>query len=365
MTELVKTTKRTKKGGPKTKTGKSVTALNSLRHGIQAKSVLPSEQAEYELHQNAVHASIEPQGYLEERLADRVALTLWRLTRLETWEASLLTEQHRRSWESALFQTDGLSRLLDSLSNSGTVQYREVSSLNLQETLKELERLAYGTPAELLRDWADTALYAQMLLEYGEQLTRFYSAESEVQPEVTDAMLTALEAEAREGLAGVLAETLAEWGVTAETICKAAVGDAYEPEQAEGYENGDWMWESEELPGLWRLYTAEYDQRADVVNAPHLVAYRKGCELKGNGERILELGDRAKALLTEQQAHAVMLSDVNIQKVQRYEGHLERILYRALHELEALKDKRNGGQAPLARVEVHGDSPHALDDPSA
>ena len=98
-----------------------------------------------------------------------------------------------------------------------------------------------------------------------------------------------------------------------------------------------------ELPGLWRLYVTEYGERNDTVNAPHLIAYRVGSEMIRNGERILELGERAKALLTEQQAHAVMLSDKDIQKVQRYEGHLERILYRALHELEAMKDKRNGG----------------------
>jgi hypothetical protein len=49
-----------------------------------------------------------------------------------------------------------------------------------------------------------------------------------------------------------------------------------------------------------------------------------------------------------------MLSDKEAEKLQRYEGHLERVLYRALHEVEALREKRNGGQAPLARVEVHG-----------
>ncbi len=50
----------------------------------------------------------------------------------------------------------------------------------------------------------------------------------------------------------------------------------------------------------------------------------------------------------------MMLSDKEAEKLQRYEGHLERVLYRALHEVEALREKRNGGQAPLARVEVHG-----------
>ena len=350
MSELVKTTKRK----ATTKNGKGVRALNSLRHGIQAKSVLPAELEEYKVHQTALHASLEPEGYLEERLADRVALTLWRLTRLETWEASLLNEQGRRVWESALFQNDGLSRLLDSLNDDGGAQYREASSLNLQETLKELTRLAYGEPAELLRNWADTSLYAQTLLENGEQLTGFYSAKSDTQPDVSDTMLLTLSPEACEGLAGALAATLTEWGVDAETICKAVLGDAYEPEQAEGYEAGDWTWKTTELPGLWRLYTAEHAHHNDVVNKPHLVAYRKGCELKRDGERILELGDRARVLLTEQQNHAVMLGEKDVQKLQRYEGHLERILYRALHELEALKEKRNGGPAPLARVEIHG-----------
>ena len=147
MTELVKTTKRTKKGGPKTKAGKGVTALNSFRHGVQAKSVLPAELADYKLHQAALLDALEPEGYLETRLAERVALTLWRLTRLETWEASMLTQQHRRAWESALFRNDSLSFLIDSLRDTGALHFRQVSSLSLQEVFQELKRLAYGEPA--------------------------------------------------------------------------------------------------------------------------------------------------------------------------------------------------------------------------
>jgi len=48
-------------------------------------------------------------------------------------------------------------------------------------------------------------------------------------------------------------------------------------------------------------------------------------------------------------------------KLQRYEAHLERVLYRALHELEALQARRQGEAAPLARLEVYGaDEPRAL-----
>ena len=38
----------------------------------------------------------------------------------------------------------------------------------------------------------------------------------------------------------------------------------------------------------------------------------------------------------------------------RYEAHLSRQLYQALHELEAQQARRRGQAAPLARVDVHG-----------
>ncbi len=43
-----------------------------------------------------------------------------------------------------------------------------------------------------------------------------------------------------------------------------------------------------------------------------------------------------------------------LEKVGRYEAHLSRQLYAALHELEALQTKRAGGVAPLARLDVQG-----------
>jgi hypothetical protein len=43
-----------------------------------------------------------------------------------------------------------------------------------------------------------------------------------------------------------------------------------------------------------------------------------------------------------------------LEKVARYEAHLTRGLYKALHELEALQARRTGGAAPLARVDVDG-----------
>jgi hypothetical protein len=43
-----------------------------------------------------------------------------------------------------------------------------------------------------------------------------------------------------------------------------------------------------------------------------------------------------------------------LEKVARYEAHLSRLLFKALHELEALQARRQYGSAPLARLEVDG-----------
>jgi hypothetical protein len=43
-----------------------------------------------------------------------------------------------------------------------------------------------------------------------------------------------------------------------------------------------------------------------------------------------------------------------LEKVARYEAHLSRGLFKALHELEALQARRTGGAAPLARLDVDG-----------
>ena len=46
--------------------------------------------------------------------------------------------------------------------------------------------------------------------------------------------------------------------------------------------------------------------------------------------------------------------ETTLQKIARYEAHLSRRLYQALHELEALQTKRSGSVGPLARLDVQG-----------
>jgi hypothetical protein len=76
--------------GPKTPSGKDRVARNGLRHGLHSgRAVLPGENAEaWEQFRDGVVRSLAPAGTLEQELAARVALCLWRLRRVAAFETA-------------------------------------------------------------------------------------------------------------------------------------------------------------------------------------------------------------------------------------------------------------------------------------
>jgi hypothetical protein len=67
----------------------------------------------------------------------------------------------------------------------------------------------------------------------------------------------------------------------------------------------------------------------------------------------LELeAEKVEAQLLTERRRRVLPSDDDLKMIARYEAHLSRQMYQALHELEALQARRRGGAAPLARVDV-------------
>jgi hypothetical protein len=81
-----------KSTGPKTEEGKAASAMNALKHGMCAQTpLLPGEDAEAFGDIRAdLHARYRPQGRLEARLVDRMAVLAWRLQRAEWAEMSML-----------------------------------------------------------------------------------------------------------------------------------------------------------------------------------------------------------------------------------------------------------------------------------
>jgi hypothetical protein len=79
--------------GPKTANGKAVAKLNAVSHGLRSLSpVLPGERPkEWADHRAGIIAALAPVGTLEAELAERVALLLWRLRRVVRYETAVTT----------------------------------------------------------------------------------------------------------------------------------------------------------------------------------------------------------------------------------------------------------------------------------
>ena len=78
--------------GPRTEAGKARSALNSIKHGLTAATVvLPSEDpAQYEAHRRQFLYEYQPATPTETQLVQELVDTAWRLNRIPLLEASLL-----------------------------------------------------------------------------------------------------------------------------------------------------------------------------------------------------------------------------------------------------------------------------------
>ena len=79
--------------GPKTPGGKQRSALNALRHGLTGQLVvMPTEDLEaYRCHLASFTGEYHPKGATEAHLVQSLADTAWRLNRVASLEANLLT----------------------------------------------------------------------------------------------------------------------------------------------------------------------------------------------------------------------------------------------------------------------------------
>jgi hypothetical protein len=67
-----------------------------------------------------------------------------------------------------------------------------------------------------------------------------------------------------------------------------------------------------------------------------------------------QAAERVKQDLEKMSRERLVPDDKTLEKVARYEAHLSRQLYKAMHELETLQVRRRGGWAPIARLNVDG-----------
>jgi hypothetical protein len=83
-----------KSTGPKTPEGKSAVSMNALRHGLRARSVLLPGEDPTEFHQlcNDLESEWLPQSRTEHFYLEQMAVSQWKLIRMEVGEAGIFAD---------------------------------------------------------------------------------------------------------------------------------------------------------------------------------------------------------------------------------------------------------------------------------
>jgi hypothetical protein len=126
-----------KSTGPKTPEGKAAVSMNSLRHGFRARTVvLPGENPE-EFHQLCDDLEVEwhPQSRTEQFYVEQMAVSQWKLTRMEVVEVNIFKD------------TDAPSKQLPMLDRLWQAEARMERSYSRAQ--RELERLQASRPDQV------------------------------------------------------------------------------------------------------------------------------------------------------------------------------------------------------------------------
>src|SRR5216684_4990795 len=80
-----------KSTGPKTPEGKAVVSLNSLRHGLRARTVVLPGENRQEFHRlcDDLETEWQPHTRTEQFYLEQMAVSQWKLTRMEVGEADI------------------------------------------------------------------------------------------------------------------------------------------------------------------------------------------------------------------------------------------------------------------------------------
>jgi hypothetical protein len=285
-----------KSTGPRTGSGKAASRLNATKHGIiSGLHVLPviERQQDWEKHLDQILADVKPVGYLEISLAERVALFLWRLGRVARYE-------------------------------------REVAALRQEsvvEDLQEARRFA-ASPKNQYEHPDEARTLAQLAKDEVVLLEGFLELPDE-------------------------AELTADHATTLiSSIEGAAEVDVY----ADDFPSFPGIPEGAELE-KFRPWTAGLVRGALRVIAIFAAEDLEDLYAKALNEARVELAvvdDRRKKLAKEidrYRRQRLLPGSDDIDKVSRYETHLERCLYRTFHELQRLQARRAGAIAPPVAVD--------------
>lgn len=293
-------------GGPATENGKQVVRWNATRHGISSpEPVIPGleNREDWQEHRAGILENLSPVGHLEIVLTERVALLSWRLHRVTRYE----TEAIALSQEKVEEDIHDRNRILLSFregpyasTHPEDIRFEAKHDKNTHNALKRLPSLE---PDSTMKG-EDASSVVWGVLMAAEKVTEdeIEVEELELPGVPEDAIITELPSMKAEDVRGCV-----------EAIGKSAGCDPNE------------LLESATEQARSRRFSSGY-RREEL-------------------EKEVSRHERERLLPDEK----------TLEKIARYEAHLSRQLYQALHELENLQKHRITGEGiPLARLDVQG-----------
>jgi hypothetical protein len=314
--------------GPKSPGGKARSSRNAVRHGLRSElPVLPGEQAgDWHRHREGVLRSLAPVGTLEQELAERVALCLWRLRRVAAFETATATALIEGVEDDTRRQMEGEGVPLGEPGDARALSKVERKLAAVREELTDgdgglaaLEGiLRGGDDAVPVDGWAARTIFewANEILPEGKY----------VELDDDDRFLIRL---------GVPVDELDEnwvWaGWTAGVVCK----------------------------GLTNMGVPDNLRERLVTEGQRFVA-RKRQETSALEKQAQTLRRRVRVLEQRKRQQRVLPDESTMNKVMRYEAHVSRQMLQALHTLERLQAARAGADVPppaALDVTLNGESP--------
>lgn len=280
-----------KSTGPKTTEGKAIVRLNALKHGATATTVVVpflEHDEDWEAHRQGIVDDYAPSGTIETILAERIAMLLWRLGRTTRYEREVIAV----SQETLEAQQLEIKRIMSpEVANSvGALQDEFDHHDHLARSLRRLLKLA---DYKKIGDF-DAVTFIQMAAEaQGVNLKEFPLPGLPTDEPIAD---------------------LTDW--TAKDVRQAITAIA-------------------EAGGL-----SFEELHEDIVAQASMARTQAFIKLEAAKQELDR--KRRERLLPDQSA---------LNKISRYEAHLERSLYKAMRELERLQTARQAREQAQSPVD--------------
>jgi hypothetical protein len=293
-------------GGPNTQEGKEVVRWNATRHGISSPApVIPGLESteDWQEHRYGILDNLSPVGHLEVTLAERVALLSWRHHRVTRYETGAIATSQETIEDDIHDRDLFLSALRHKHLESTHPEDIRFEAKYHKQSHSALRRFPSLKPEKTLKGADASSVVWGVLMEAKKAAGR------EIDVEVLD-------------LPGVPDDTMIE-ELPAMKV--------------------------EDVRGCVKAIAAHASLDPDELL--EVAEYEAGCEARHAAIRKEEVEREISRKVRER----ILPDEKTLEKISRYEAHLSRQLYHALHELENLQKHRATGEGvPLVRLDVQG-----------